>query len=228
MYVVRDTQERSTLAIVVRGTKFFSLPDWLSNLLIDPKPWPYSPSADDVKISHSTSRGTGVLQRLRSGPIIAAPISQSPVEQAEAAQTATEARLAYDLLKRIINGTSTFDGVGYLANIFKRMRARTIADLFVRGNDADLLERVEEAQPPRQFQHSARISEGLCRRHSGTGEHIRGRSQQGGCAGGCTRSMARRYSEWRRAEPRSMGPWQRCKSAFVFLCRSHRRQYRLR
>jgi hypothetical protein len=133
---------------VIRGTNFFSLPDWLSNLLIDPKPWPYGRAADDVKISHSTSRGLGILQRLRSGPIMAAPIPQNPVEQAEAAETAAEAALAYDLLERTIQGTSTFDGVAYLANIFKRMSTRTVVELFAPGNDADLFERVEDAQPP--------------------------------------------------------------------------------
>jgi Lipase (class 3) len=147
MYVVRGTQERSALAIVIRGTNFFSLPDWTSNLLIDPKPWQYGRAADDVKISHSTSRGLSTLQLLRSGPIMSVPIPQSPVEQMEAAETAAEAGLAYDLLKKIFEGTSTFNGVEYLAEIFKRMSTHTIVDLLATDDDADLPNNVEDAYP---------------------------------------------------------------------------------
>jgi hypothetical protein len=95
MYVVRGTREHTTLGIVVRGTNFFSLSDWMSNLLIDPKPWRYGGAVDDVKISHSTSRGLGILQRLRSGPIMAAPVPQSPDEQRQAEDTAAEAGVYY-------------------------------------------------------------------------------------------------------------------------------------
>jgi hypothetical protein len=53
MYAVRGIGQNpaSNLAIVIRGTNFFSPLDWLSNLLIDTKPWEYGGAASNVEIS---------------------------------------------------------------------------------------------------------------------------------------------------------------------------------
>jgi Lipase (class 3) len=148
MYVVRGAQQRPALAIVIRGTNFFSLRDWLSNLLVDPKPWSYGGAANDVTISHSTWLGLGILQRLRSGPVPPKPVTETPVEQAQAAATAAEAGLAYYFLKKTIEGTAPFEAITYLANIFKKLTATMIADSVASGDDAGLLKGVEDLQPP--------------------------------------------------------------------------------
>ena len=147
MYVVRNIRAPSSLAILVRGTNFFSLEDWLSNLLIDQISWPYGGAVGSCKISHSIWLGLRILQRLRSGPIPPVPVTQAPAQQAQAAATATEAAVAYDFLRRTIQGTSQFDGAAYLANTFKRLTATIVENSFASGDDAVQLKSVEDAQP---------------------------------------------------------------------------------
>ena len=68
MYVARMIHAPRDVAIAIRGTNFFSITDWLSNLLIDQRPWTYGDPAAvaNVKISASTAIGLHILQRLRS------------------------------------------------------------------------------------------------------------------------------------------------------------------
>src|ERR1700730_17958231 len=109
MYVVCSRIEPSNLAVVIRGTNFFSPIDWLSNLLIDPKPWEYGGAARDVRISQSTWLGLRILQGLQSGPVPAPPAAQTPAEQVQAAEAAAEAAIAYGLLRGIVQGRLTFE-----------------------------------------------------------------------------------------------------------------------
>jgi Lipase (class 3) len=147
MYAVRGIGATSTsnLAIVIRGTNFFSPLDWLSNLLIDTKPWEYGGAANNVEISHSTWLGLRILQRLQSGPVPAPPATQTPVEQAQAAETAAQAAVVYAFLKDIIQGGAPFDIATYLTQIEEQIVA------IARGSFApepDLQQAIDDARRP--------------------------------------------------------------------------------
>jgi hypothetical protein len=146
MYAVRGigASSASNLAIVIRGTNFFSPLDWLSNLLIDTKPWEYGGAANDVKISHATWLGLRILQRLQSGPVPAPPATQTPVEQVQAAATAAQAAVVYALLKKVIQGGAPFDIVN-LTQIKEQIAAIARGSL---APDPDLQQAVDDAQRP--------------------------------------------------------------------------------
>ena len=123
MYAVRGTDVTSTsnLAIVIRGTNFFSPLDWLSNLLIDTKPWEYGGAANGVEISNCTWLGLRILQRLQSGPVPAPPATQTPVEKLQAEDTAAQAAVVYGFLKSIIEGGTSFDIATYQTQIEEKV-----------------------------------------------------------------------------------------------------------
>ncbi len=148
MYAVRGIDEPSNLAIVIRGTNFFSPLDWLSNLLIDPKPWEYGGAANDVETSQSTWLGLRILQRLQSGPVPAPPATQTPVEQAQAAETAAQAAIAYAFLRNIIQGSAPFDGAAYLVKIREQITAFVTAGSFAPAHDQGLQQAIVDAQQP--------------------------------------------------------------------------------
>jgi hypothetical protein len=149
MYAVRSIGETSAsnLAIVIRGTNFFSPLDWLSNLLIDTRPWEYGGATSDVKISHSTWLGLRILHRLQSGPVPAPPAEQTPVEQVQAAETAAEAAVAYDFLKKVIQGSAPFDIATYLTQIREQITAIARGSSSL-GHDQGLQQAILDAQQP--------------------------------------------------------------------------------
>ena len=148
MYVVRGRSEPSNIAIVIRGTNFFSPIDWLSNLLIDPIPWEYGGAADDVSITQSTWLGLRILQRLRSGPVPAPPASRTPLEQVQAAESASEAAIAYALLRGIIQGISTFASAAYSKEIRDQITAIADAGSFAANRNKGLQQALADAQQP--------------------------------------------------------------------------------
>jgi len=107
MYVARMIQPPRDVAVVIRGTNFYSIADWLSNLLIDQRPWIYGdPGAvADVKISASTAIGLHILQRLRSSPRLTLTTDPS-FWGAASLVAAHEARLGYVLLRLVAQGSS--------------------------------------------------------------------------------------------------------------------------
>jgi len=148
MYVVRRAGESpsSTVAIVIRGTNFFSFGDWLSNTSIDPKPWVYGDGGEAVKISQSMWSGLRILQRLKSGPVPPLEGEETAQEKQEAANTAAEAALAFKLLQRILQGPTTdLESATQLAKIIERISAFAV-DPFA-SSPADSLRDVETAEP---------------------------------------------------------------------------------
>jgi hypothetical protein len=147
MYAVRGTGATSTsdLSIVIRGTNFFSSLDWLSNLLIDTKPWEYGGAPNGVEISRCTWLGLRILQRLQSGPVPAPPATQTPMEQVQAKETAAQAAVIYHFLNNIVQGGAPFDIATYQTQIEEQIA--TIA----RGSLAlapGLEQAVEHAERP--------------------------------------------------------------------------------
>jgi hypothetical protein len=106
MYVARMIHAPRDVAIAIRGTNFFSITDWLSNLLIDQRPWTYGDPAAvaNVKISASTAIGLHILQRLRSAPRHTATTNASFWDAAASWVAAHEARLGYALLRLVAQG----------------------------------------------------------------------------------------------------------------------------
>jgi len=106
MYVARMTHAPRDVAIAIRGTNFYSITDWLSNLLIDQRPWTYGDPAAiaNVKISASTAIGLHILQRLRSAPRVTATTNASFWGAAASWVAAHEARLGYTLLRLVAQG----------------------------------------------------------------------------------------------------------------------------
>jgi Lipase (class 3) len=154
MYVVRRKGDSSTLAIVIRGTNFFSIRDWQSNLLIDPKPWAYgSAVGDHVRISHSVWLGLNILQTLRSENLPPATVPITPVEKAKSAATLAKAqatikpvaRAGYAFLKGMLDGHSSFDIKEVFSDITKKIVTLKVAHLFGKDNDDALLEDVNAA-----------------------------------------------------------------------------------
>jgi len=155
MFAVRNTREPETLAIVIRGTNFFSLRDWETNFLVDPKPWPYGTPGNDVKVSHSTLLGLNILQALRS-PL--APIEATTADQVEATADAAkavaakaEAAAGYAFLTKMLGGvapegTPSFD----IEQIFDRIKEKVgvveVRHLFGMDDDTALLSDVSAAQ----------------------------------------------------------------------------------
>lgn len=106
MYVARMTHAPGDVAIAIRGTNFFSITDWLSNLLIDQRRWTYGDPAAvaNVKISASIAIGLHILQRLRSTPRLTATTNASFWGPAASWVAAHEARLGYALLRLVAQG----------------------------------------------------------------------------------------------------------------------------
>ncbi|MBV8771791.1 MAG: hypothetical protein JO166_05605, partial [Deltaproteobacteria bacterium] len=141
MYVVRSLRESFTLAIVVRGTNPFSWRDWLSNLLIELKRWPYGGACADVRSSHSTKFGLSILQGLRSAPLPSPDYAQTMVECVQAAAARAEARLGYAILKKIVNGRWRGKCEKVLIRALKLIVSCSIAVQC--GNDADDMNSVD-------------------------------------------------------------------------------------
>ena len=107
MYVARMTHAPKDVVIAIRGTNFYSITDWLSNLLIDQRGWTYGDSAAvaNVKVSASTAIGLHILQRLRSAPRLTGTTNPSFWNAATSWVTTHEARLGYALLSLVEQGT---------------------------------------------------------------------------------------------------------------------------
>jgi hypothetical protein len=107
MYVTRMTHTPRDVAIAIRGTNFYSITDWLSNLLIDQRSWTYGDPAvtANVRISASTAIGLHILQRLRSAPRLTATTNASFWGAAASWMSAHEARLGYALLRLVAQGS---------------------------------------------------------------------------------------------------------------------------
>jgi Lipase (class 3) len=135
MYAVRSLRDPSTTAIVVRGTNPFSWRDWLSNLLIDLKPWPYGGAPDTVRISYSTHFGLSILQALQDVPLPAPDATQSVMQSIQAAAARTEARIGYALLEKIVKGKFQGRGEELLIRALELIVTGSIAAEW--GNDAD-------------------------------------------------------------------------------------------
>lgn len=107
MYVARMLHAPRDVVIAIRGTNFYSVTDWLSNLLIDQRPWTYGDPAAvaNVRISASTAIGLQILQRLQSTPRFTATTTASFWGAAASWVAAQEARLGYTLLRLVAQGS---------------------------------------------------------------------------------------------------------------------------
>lgn len=143
MYVAQRVDDPSTLAIAIRGTNFFSVLDWLSNLPLEPRPWEYGGAGPEVKISLSTWFGLRLLQRLQSGPVPAPPADETPAEKLQAAETSSQAALIYVLIKNILQGATEVDAAGYLSKI--KDGIGSVATTFLQGHDPRLAHAVADA-----------------------------------------------------------------------------------
>ena len=147
MYVVRDADDSSNLAIVIRGTNLFSAIDWMSNFPLLPKHWEYGNAGSDVKISESTRFGLRLLQHLQSGEVPAQDAAQSDIEKVAAARTAKESAAVYALMKKVFAGVTKSDGT----DLIEKTRARAIADaqdIVAAGKDSRLAQAQAEAEKP--------------------------------------------------------------------------------
>jgi len=154
MYVVRRIGDPSNLAIVIRGTNFFSIRDWQSNLLIDPKPWAYGGAVEDkVRISHSVWLGLNILQTLRSEILPPATVPATPGEKAQSAATLTRAqatikpvaRAGYAFLKGMLDGHSSLDIKEVFSYITEQIVKLKVPHLFGKDSDSALLDDVNAA-----------------------------------------------------------------------------------
>ena len=71
MYVARMLHAPRDVVIAIRGTNFYSVTDWLSNLLIDQRPWTYGDPAAVANVTNFGQYGH------RSADLAAAPIHAS-------------------------------------------------------------------------------------------------------------------------------------------------------
>jgi hypothetical protein len=120
MYVVRHT-DNANLAIVIRGTNFFSLEDWTTNLSIDPVPWLDRSPAANVNITRSTAFGLKILQQLKAEPVPPPDVQQTAEERAEAAIVAAKGAVAYQLLQRIFAGNEHVDLVSFARELLTKL-----------------------------------------------------------------------------------------------------------
>jgi hypothetical protein len=107
LYVFQNHNEPNSLGIAIRGTNFFSLRDWFSNLSIDQLPWPYDRSSppSEVRVSRSVSTQLRIVQSLRSAPS-SLPLGDVGFWSAARAWTAgRQAALGYSLLKVLEHGS---------------------------------------------------------------------------------------------------------------------------
>jgi hypothetical protein len=116
MYVVLD-KRTSDLAIIIRGTNFFSLGDWLTNLRIDPEQWESGGAGSGVTITHSTAYGLKILQQLKGEPGPPSDTGQSAKEIADAAALAAKAALLYQLLEAIFREVHHEDPAALVATV---------------------------------------------------------------------------------------------------------------
>jgi hypothetical protein len=144
MYAVCATHDPFTITVVVRGTNPFSWRDWLSNLLIELKPWPYGGASSDVRISHSTQFGLSILQALQDVLLPAPDATQSVAQSIQAAAAGTEARIAYALLEKIVNGKFQGRGEELLVRALELIVTGDIAAEW--GNDADDMNSVDTSR----------------------------------------------------------------------------------
>jgi hypothetical protein len=149
MYVARDRNDQSNLAIVVRGTNLFSVLDWLSNLPLAPTHWEYGGAGSKVQISASTWLGLRLLQGLQSGAVPAPDASETPAEQAQAAAAKAEAAGVYALIENLIRGAAQIDAASYLTKIEEHI-ASIVKAGFAPGHDPRLAQAISDAQqtPP--------------------------------------------------------------------------------
>jgi hypothetical protein len=115
--VVRRINQSADLAIVIRGTNFFSLGDWLSNFPIDPMPWEYGASEPVATLTRSTAYGLRILQQLRAEPVPPRDAALTPEERADAAVLADEAAVAYQLLEKILTDHEPEDLTAHAASL---------------------------------------------------------------------------------------------------------------
>jgi Lipase (class 3) len=116
MYVVLD-KRTFDLAIIIRGTNFFSLGDWLTNLRIDPEHWESGGAGSGATITHSTAYGLKILQQLKAEPGPPSDTGQSVKEIEDAAALAAKAVFVYQLLEAIFRGVHHEDLAGLVATV---------------------------------------------------------------------------------------------------------------
>jgi hypothetical protein len=145
MYVAGSKMSPSTIAILIRGTNFFSLQDWAGNLVIEPHLWTYGATGEDIKVSSSVWLGLKILQTLKSEPFVdLAP--ESPVEKIEADVALDQARFEYAILKQILSKAMPYDALGLLGGIIGRLpHISNAPGGFV--DEISLLEGAKGAQP---------------------------------------------------------------------------------
>lgn len=131
MYVARQVADPSQIAIIVRGTNLFSLPDWASNLLIEQRPWPYPDAANPgAMVSQSTELGLSFLQRLLSAPPSAATQSSSLWSSAGSWLASHNARVQFALLNLVarLRLPPSHDLMGPLNNEVQKTLGKTLSD----------------------------------------------------------------------------------------------------
>jgi hypothetical protein len=116
MYAVLD-KRTSDLAIIIRGTNFFSVGDWLTNLRIDPVQWESGGAGSGAIITHSTAYGLKILQQLKAEPGPPSDTRQSAKEIADASALAAKAALVYQLLEATFREVHHEDPAALVATV---------------------------------------------------------------------------------------------------------------
>jgi hypothetical protein len=123
MYAAAGIDKPSNLAIVIRGTNFFSLLDWMSNLPLEPRQWEYGGAGPEVQISLSTWLGLRLLQRLQAAPITSPDPPQTPFEIIQAEAAKAESAVIYALMKKIFENPAQVDIPAVMRNLTHHVTA---------------------------------------------------------------------------------------------------------
>jgi hypothetical protein len=145
MYVAGSKSSPSTIAVLVRGTNFFSLQDWASNLMIAPRVWSYGSSGADARVSASVWLGLKILQTLKADPF-SSPPPETELEKIQADVALVQARLEYAVLERILAGDMSYDAVGLIAGIMNQLPHLATAVPAAFPDEVALLSKMTQAQ----------------------------------------------------------------------------------
>jgi hypothetical protein len=144
MYVAVSKASPSTIAILIRGTNTFSVQDWASNLLIEPREWIYGPLGGQAKVSLSVWLQLKILQTLKSEPLVALP-PEGVLENLQAAVALHQAQFEYAVLKEVLAGTIPYDATGLLAGVLKHFPHLVVAG-GAAADEAAVVDEVNQAQ----------------------------------------------------------------------------------
>ena len=144
MYVAVSKTSPSTIAILIRGTNTFSVRDWASNLMIEPRNWTYGPPDGRAKVSLSVWLQLKILQTLNSEPLVPLP-PEGVLEKLQAAVALHQAQFEYAVLKQVLAGTIPYDPTGLLAGVLNHLPHLVVAG-GATADEATVVDEVNQAQ----------------------------------------------------------------------------------